>query len=148
MMEAISSSETSVLTTATRRHIPQDGILRNMYSILLGVLIFTMLRLMSFHRQRLLGSPTFQLSHYFRCHSKWHLPPVSKPPKTSTASLYSWKAALKRAVRAFTGIWQDVPFNSVVFSLRQAKTSHGTAWTLNQFWSWHSQRLITELTWC
>jgi hypothetical protein len=28
MMEALSSSETSVRTTVTRRHIPEDGILR------------------------------------------------------------------------------------------------------------------------
>jgi hypothetical protein len=29
MMEAIHSSETSVLTRATRRHVPEDGILHN-----------------------------------------------------------------------------------------------------------------------
>jgi hypothetical protein len=29
MMETICSSDTSVLTTATRRHIPEDGILRS-----------------------------------------------------------------------------------------------------------------------
>jgi hypothetical protein len=34
MMEAIRSSETSVLTRATRHHIPEDGILHEMYVFL------------------------------------------------------------------------------------------------------------------
>jgi hypothetical protein len=35
MMEATSSSETSVLTRATRRNIPENGILQGVYIVLL-----------------------------------------------------------------------------------------------------------------
>jgi hypothetical protein len=83
MMEALSSSETSVVTIAKRRNIPQDGNLhshrRDLKSYILGIRHFVVLfnifksilgRRQKYGKGRFLSDPFQFLDHYSAFHSE------------------------------------------------------------------------------